>query len=785
MPLIKTGLLWLGGFLVLLLVLVGSLASWLTWRFYSSTPDYSAEVRLDDARYAPLIVRDRNGIPHIFGQTNEDVWFGLGYAHAQDRLFEMDMMRRSIWGTVSEVIPGVVSRRILQNDLNARSQGHNVTAREIYENMPEDGKAALAAYSDGVNAFIDNNRSKWPFGYALLMTKPEPWRPEDSITPTLMMTHMLSVSSGAERHEKPDNLSDEVWQARQLRRGRLSEPNITTIHSQDLPERLRAQPQPTANAEPEPLPGSNAWVVAGERSASGAPLLASDPHLPPMLPSTWFLARLSMPHGDVVGATIPGAPFVIIGRNDHVAWGITNAGFDVGDHVPLSDDIQTKLSDEVVFRRFASPIVVPVERSVDGFVKRIENYNAVLGQLSDEFYVWEREPIIVKTTADDGDNLTPYALMQFNFATSIEEMTEAIDDYWVAPVQALILADKAGNIGFHAAGRVPLRDEEGTWTGEIPLEDSLRVLNPKRGFLANANNQIHPPDYTYPVPGYYAPERITRIYEWLDNDQVVDLETMQAMQLDVTSSFAIATRALWEEAQPLTEEGKALQDLLLAWDGVVTAETSIDDLNDTALRYFEFHITRDETVMEEVYRETDAKTPYAEMQPVGRFQRPFVRTLLRDESAHWCDNIYTDTVETCAEEAGRALDRVAALDESEISRRTELRLAHPLYSQLPLIGGNWVRETLIDGEATTLNVAHSRKEGDVDRAVFTTNYRMLVDFAAMDEARFIHMPGQSSHPRSAYFDNLLDDWAEGRYITIAPQDAEGENVEVTRFVTPR
>jgi penicillin G amidase len=765
----------LGAFVLIILMIIGLWAGWLTWRFHQSTPDYSAS--LQSELYAPVIARDAHGVAHISGETPEAVWFGLGYAHAEDRLFEMDLMRRSIWGTLGEVIPAFISKDIALSDAEARMRGHDATTRAIYANLPDDARQAMMAYAHGVNAFIDQRRSKWPFAYALLATKPARWQPEDCVTAALTMTHMLSVGSGHNSGPNLPETSDKLQRARAIYAGQYPEGAITSIHAEDLSaQRVPASPLPDLGDEARP--GSNSWVLAGTRTVSGLPLLANDPHLPPGLPSIWFLARLSMPQGNIVGATIPGVPYVVIGRNDHVAWGITNASIDVRDAVALDAGGPVTTQTQPVKRRLAQDFDVVVQTTPLGYARTMEAQAVLHRSLASRAKLGTFNDYVIRHTDDDQDNLTAYALHRFQFARTVDDLLKAADDYWVAPVQTLVMADVDGNIGFAAVGRIPRRAADGTWIDDLEAGGGLQVINPERGFGANGNNRIQPETFPHPLPGYYALDRVERAYAMILAQEKHDLASMKAMQLDQTSPLAAQLVSLWETARPITQGGEALRLRLIAWDGVMRADASAPTIYADWVRLFTNEISRDE-------RELD------EDDPVDTSLRSlFLRSVASGENADWCDHTGTPEAETCAELAGAAFDKLAARTtpfEDWADRRIQ-RFTHPLLSSLPWIGTHWQRTARIGGDGTTLNVAHAPLDGVESAISLSTNYRMIIDFAALDESLFVHAPGQSSHPKSPYFDALLDDWKDGHYITIStlsPVEDMAAEDRITRFEPDR
>jgi penicillin amidase len=504
-------------------------------------------------------------------------------------------------------------------------------------------------------------------------------------------------------------------------------------------------------------PGSNAWVVAGTRTATGRPLLANDPHLPLQAPGPFYLSRLQGPDGALIGASLPGAPNIVIGRTNSLAWGATTHAVDAEDDLILTPDMALSVTTETIrvrhFGIFMRTETITVRRTG-------------LGPVLDRAWfdlegLYEGEDVVFRTIADDPDNGVAEAVYQASKAVSVEGYFAALAP-WTAPPQNLVVADAQGHIGLISPGRFPQRNAEGEWIGEIPHR--LLSADPAEGFFATANNLQTPRDFPYPMPGGHDPYRVTRITEVLAADDSVTLADMQALQLDQRSLLATRLLPVLALATPQTPEGQAMQARLAAWDGVARP----DAVEPTLFAFW----TR--AIGEKLYKDELGGALFS------RFQGPrdvFIDGVLTGTlSSQWCDDVTTpDVPETCAVTIGTALDAAAQavalrLGSSESGWRWgdvhAARFAHPVLSRLPMVGDQFVVTTPFGGNSTTVNVARNWHDRETYNTVHAAGLRMIIDFSELDGSLFIVTPGQSGHPRSPHFGDLAALWGRGDYIQI-------------------
>ncbi len=753
--------------LVLAVILGASgLAGWMTWRFMATKPQVEGLAKVEGLEGGALIIRDPHGIPHIFSETGDDhdVMFALGYAHAQDRFFQMDLIRRFVEGRLSEVIGSAA----LASDARVRTLGYPQIAIAAADALTPENRTLVEAYAAGVNARL--NKGAPSPEYAMLWFSPEPWDVADSTSVIVYMTDQLIV--GGEEEFERAYLADVLTQT-QLDQfvGPYPEDGPVTLDAADLGALANGAPSGDSTTRTSPEPGSNAWVARGSRTEGGAPLLASDPHLGLGAPSVWYFARLALSSGNVVGASVPGAPMIVLGRNDSIAWGFTNTGFDVEDYVVVADDaLDAETREETI-----------TVRGLPGFARRetINVRTTAAGSVLDPEWFPEAEAwgegvhVVLRTTADDQPVGAANSAMSLMTATNWETFVAA-GQGWTAPMQNMHFASVDGDIGYTTPGHLPRRDASGAWIDLIAYDELPRVLNPASDLIYSANNRVAPDAYRYPTPGRYALWRGVRLERVIEETVRHTVDSFVAMHLDVTSEQARALRPAIVNANPQTEAGRNLQDLLTDW-----LEPVMDKDRPEPLGYAAFTAALPQVVYADELGE-DFETFHSN-------RRVFITNVFTD-SAHapWCDDVTTlEVVETCRDAASAALDLAGGKlvdqfgSEMEQWRWGDAHKAvfdHPLspvFSGLPLLGGRldslFNVRVPVGGDSTTLNVAHfpfSALETGAYDAVHGPSMRAIYDLSDLNASLFMHAPGQSGHPLSPHYRDLADDWADGEYVEI-------------------
>ncbi|TKA97498.1 penicillin acylase family protein [Cereibacter changlensis] len=782
-----------------------------------SLPDYSESFRLEGISGPVEIVRNNANVPHIFGQSDADVFYALGFAHAQDRLWQMTLLRRTAQGRLSEVFG---ARTAKTDELMRRFDLYNLALRSVAAQDAET-QAALTAYAKGVNAWIGQvnaeARGRGAPEFFLFKNEIAVWQPADSIAIIKLMALQLSSHVGSE-----------VLRARLsliLPDARLADilPDDTSPGVTALPDYASLVPGVTPSTAPlrqaaqemvgfPQLEGaSNAWAAAPERSAAGGSLLANDPHLAFTAPSIWYLARLQLSSGGVIGATIPGVPAVMIGRSDALGWGVTSAYMDDQDlHV---EEVNQENTEEYRvpdgWKRFEtrrSIIQVKDEAPVTITLRWTDNGPVLPGSHYDLASITPPGHVasLSWTALSEGDT-SMTAAMRLMRAQSIPEAIEA-GRLFVAPAQNLMLADAQG-VALQMVGRMPSRDPrhqsqgrmpsqgwlaENRWNGFLPYEDNPRVENPATGILGNTNNKTV--DRPFPQHVSFDWGDTQRIQRWLTLMKTREVHTRESFieaQLDTVSPTArsllpLFAADLWftgeaaPEGTPERLRQRALQ-VLAEWNGEMNEHLPEPLIYTAWVRALQDRLVRDEL------------GPLAES--FTHTQADFISRVYRnvDGAEVWCDIIQSAAIETCTDIARMALDdALLKLSETYGPNVESWRWgdAHQAVQDHPVLGNVPVlryfvnlRQSVSGGDETLMRAVTRGSGPNPYENVAGAGYRGVYDFADPDSSVFITSTGQSGHPLSRFYDNLGELWRRGEYIPMSldPALARAAAVGITRL----
>lgn len=749
------------GRLLIGVLLVPVLALAALW-FYLRTglPEITGRVAVAGLQHEVGIYRDSDGVPHIFARTAADGYRALGYVHAQDRLFQMDLMRRVASGRLAEAIGSMG----LENDRFMRTLGLRALAARDFVDLSAETRAALIAYAEGVNSYLYQRKGALPPEY-LVFPAPESWTPTDSLLWGKLMGMALS-----------GNWRDEAVRARMRAQGML-QATVDLLFGRvggqsqrsDAGDDLWRQVDPAmrkmlAGLPPlaEPRTASNAWAVAGSRTDSGKPLLASDPHLSLTAPSLWYLARIVTGDGTLVGATAPGVPFLVLGHNGRLAWGLTTTGADTQDLVlerltegstttvdrPQGDPDPIETHTETIRVRWSADEIVTVRRTANGPI--LSDLPALIPGLGDV-----RTLVALHATFLQPGDRSADALLGISTASDWGSFTAAAS-VMGAPMQNFIMATDQGSIGMISAARIPLRrqsdgwmpmpgwERSSEWAGFAPVALLPQTRDPAQGYVANANNALVSPDYPVMIAQNWDDSfRGDRLAEQLDQAHGRRRDDEAALQMDTTSLFArrlIGLMEGWEPPDPAA--AKALKSLR-AWDKRMRQTTR------EPLLFAEFS----KKLMENLLADDLA----ALVQDGGRPWRPrssVLLTLLRTESP-LCDTSTTPTVETCRDQLSRALAEAerAVGASATWGEAHRARHDHPAFGRIPVLGRLFGLSVPADGGNDTLQRMAYR--GDSFDAGHGAGYRAVYDLADLDRSGFIISTGQSGHRLSPFYDTFL------------------------------
>jgi penicillin amidase len=756
-------LFWLG-FVVLLLAAVVTGMLWLT------LPPRSQQARVPGLSGPVDIGFDTDGIPRVRAASATDAAAALGFVHARDRLFQMELMRRAASGRLSEIAgPATLATDRLMLTLGLRRR-----AVADYPTLPAETRAMLEAYASGVNAWIAE-RGRFSAPEFLYLGRPDPWQPADSLLWGEIMGLSLSLNWRTELSRQslaghvPQQLIDELWPpaSSEGRPEAALAPALSHLAS-DLSAVLPRFPAPYTLPET----ASNEWAVDGRHTATGAPLLAGDPHLAFGFPSIWYLARIETPDGVLVGATAPGVPFLVLGHNGHIAWTFTTTGADVQDvfiETPAADN-------EYQTPDGPRPFTVREERiKVRGepdqmLTVRETRHGPVISDLSNR-----NGPILAVSMANLAPGNTAAAgLLALNQAHDVDAAGKAAPMI-TAPVQNLLVADRQ-RIAFYVTGRVPIRragdgsvpvpgDGSHDWIGWATGDQLPHIVAPASGRLVNANDRVAPPDFPiFLGRDWFGDWRATRIRELLDRSDRHTQADFARMQVDVHSDFArqVLPKLL---AIPVTEDiPRRAQGLLRDWDGAMTIDAPQPLIFNAWLHYFYGR------VLEQGGIAVNDGGPLLE----------FVGYVLSPAGAHWCGGDCTSMLQTSLTDAISDLVRRFGNDPTQWrwGDAHPAIFAHPMLRPLPILG-----------RFATLSIPSPGDDSTVDRggpaykqfqSVHGAEYRGVYDLADLDRSLFMMAPGQSGNLLSSHARDFLIRWRDGATITLGPTpDATTATIRLT------
>lgn len=790
---------------ILVLAVVAVLGAW--YFLSRSLPDYDEDFTLAGIRAPVEIVRDTAAVPHIFGARDEDIFFGLGFAHAQDRLWQMTLLRRTVQGRLSEIFG---PRTVAIDELMRRLDLYELSLQSVAA-QDEASRAALEAYAAGVNAWIAEvsrgARGRGAPEFFLFEPEIDAWAPADSIAIIKLMAVQLS-----------SHLENEVLRAQLsliLDPARLADilpddpgapvmalPRYAALVPGDLP-----RPRDYALLDDPLSPfrrrafagASNAWAAAPDRAAAGGSLLANDPHLGLTAPSIWYLARLDLEAGSVIGGTIPGLPLVLVGRSDRLAWGLTTAHVDDQDVVieRLNPDNPEQyltpegprdfITRKTILRiKDEAPVTLTLRWSQSGPILPGSHYD--LASVTPGNHV-----AALEWTALSGADTSVSAGMALMRAGSLAEAMAATEGY-IAPAQNLMLADAEG-VAMQVIGRIPLRDEghrtlgrmpapgwEGAnrWLGFLPHADNPRATAPESGLLGNTNNKT----VDRPFPRHVSYEwgdtqRILRFLDLMKQREVHSRDSFIEAQLDTVSPTArlllpLIGADLWftgtpaPEGTPERQRQKAL-DLLANWNGEMNEHLPEPLIAEAWMRALQRRLIADEL------------GPLA--QSFDHIEPIFVERVYRNVggASVWCDVVQSAATETCTDLARIALDEALieltaahgpAIESWRWGDAHQARHDHTVLGDVPFLRAIVnIRQSTSGGDTTLMRGRTAGKGANPYANVHAGAYRGVYDFADPESAVFIISTGQSGHPLSRHYDDQGVLWRSGEYLpmTLDPQ----------------
>lgn len=744
--------------LLFLIVLIGA-----NLYLNRSLPKITGEITIAGLNEPVTVIRDEMGIPHIKAANEHDLYVAQGYIQAQDRLFQMDLSRRQASGRLSEV----VGEAVVDKDKYFRTLGLRRAAEasaNVYSNA---GMEVLNAFAKGVNLYIDELRKsgKWPIEFTFLGYEPEDWSPIDSLTIGKYMAFDLGGhwQDQAFRHyllqEFPEDKAYDLFPEYPE-----NAPYIISKNELDMSKQF-------ANVIiPHEYNGSNNWVVSGEKSVSGKPLLADDPHLGLATPAIWYQMQLETKDLNVSGVIFAGVPGIILGHNEDIAWGVTNTGPDVQDlYIEKRNPDNPK---EFLYNNkwekaeiISEPIKIKDKQTLE-YEVLITRHGPIISEFAED--IGASTVLSLQWTA-----LQPSAeleaILNMNKAKDWPEFEKALQQF-ETPAQNFVFAAQDGTIAFKANGKIPIRKkdngllpvpgwtDEYDWIGYIPFEELPKTVNPKEGFISTANNKVINDDYPYHISHDWAqPYRQMRIQEVLQANDKLTVVDMMNLQMDEKNlqaeEFVPKFIGLLENINGDRE--KAVLEKLTNWD-------FYDHKEDAAPYIFNIWMGKiSDVLLSEEINEEMLELFSGRKAAVDKL----LRSAIEGNPGPWIEEkggieaVLTESLQLTLSQIEEAEGK--DMSKWQWGNYHQVQFKHPLSSVFPLhYVFNRKGSIPVGGSSVTVKAAAYLDTGIVDHGA---SWRFAIDMANTDEAYHLVGPGQSGHVKSKWYHDQMDDWVKGTY----------------------
>ena len=798
----------------------------------AALPQVDGRVQVPGLTTAATVTRDGHGVPTIEASTLDDVFFAQGYVTAQDRLWQMDIMRRFGAGELSEIL----GEEALKLDREQRILGLRPAARKSLAMASPRDRSFFEAYARGVNAYISERAGRLPIEFRILGYRPKPWLEEDSVVianllvkdlnyhyfqdalarekilaklgpeltadlyvnrswhdrpPTVMRENMSDETNAGDSDDDDDDSDDEPDNAvTQMAPGQgASAPEIAALEALRNPKspimELRTADANQVAEEGAVIDGSNNWVVSGAHTVTGKPLLSNDMHLGHQMPNLWYEAHLRAGALDVVGVTLPGMPYVIMGHNQRIAWGFTNLG-------PTVTDAYIENFNPQGAYQTPQGWAQPEHRSEVIHVKGKEDVSLDVkitrhGPIITELIAGETRALALRWTIYDGLRI-PF--FDVNMAQNWEEFRHAFSLFDAAG-QNVVYADVDGNIGYQATGKVPIRaagdgslpvsgtDNAHEWIGYIPFEKLPSIYNPPSGVIATANGRITPDDYKYSISmEWEAPWRTTRIYHVLESGRKFSAADMLALQNDIQSEpdlFA-AERFVYavDHAAKPSARVKQAAELMRGWDGRMSATSAAPTIADNStlqLRRLLLEPTlgsahsepsKNDRVEPESELYNDVEHSSVDWRTYSWLQRSvWLENILLHRPKRWLPEKYPNYEELLTAAVEAAVNSPEAPEDLvswRWGRFNAVEIQHPVLGKVPIVrywSGPGVKEQSGSGYSVK---AVTRYHGPSER--FTAN------LADLDQSTLNLVTGESGNFLSPNYMDQWKAWYEGTTFTL-------------------
>jgi penicillin G amidase len=780
--------------------------AWFYFLVRGALPQLDGKLRVAGLSAPVTVVRDGHGAPTIDAANFADLFFAQGFISAQDRLFQMDGMRRFAAGELAEIL----GNDFVKHDRQQRILGLRAAARKTIEIASPEDRARFEAYARGVNAYIDTHRDRLPLEFHILRYSPRPWTPEDSAVIGAQMVEDLSTSPrhalvrekilaklgpeltaelfvNSSWHDRPPTVSRATLDEQIKNKNKDGDDNdedddddsgtdTSVTGLMPGPNVPALPPTPEMFLDERPLViGSNNWVVSGAHTVSGKPMLSNDMHLGHQMPNLWYEAHLRCKCGsvdfDVAGVTLPGYPYVIVGHNQRIAWGFTNLG-------PTVEDvyIETFNSDG----RYLTPDgwkqpehrqeVIHVKGKQDVVVDVVLTRH---GPIVTEMVPGETRSLALRWTLYDGVR-SPF--FDVNSAQKWDEFRRAFSDL-DAPAQNVVYADVDGNIGYQATGKIPIRatgdgslpengsDDAHEWVGYVPFDKLPSVLNPPSGIIATANSRITPDKYQFSLSTEWeAPWRSARIYRVLESGKKFAAADMLSLQSDIYSEMDrfFGERFVYavDHAKNPSSRAKAAAEIMRQWDGRMIESSAaptiaVQSRKELVRLLLEPKLgpaPKDPTRLDA----TLSWKSYSWM-----MSTVWLENIVQHQPARWLPDVYANYDELLTAAVETAVDSDPTHDSNAPQDLSSwnwggfhpVAIQHPIFGKVPLLR-HWSGPGLHPQSGSEYTVkAVSRDHGPSER--------ITVDLANLDQSTLNLVTGEAGNLFSPYYMDQWRAWFEG------------------------
>lgn len=754
----------IAGIIVLLLIVAYFIASGYTKK---SMAQLEGTIELPMLEHEVVVTTDEDGVPHIQAENDHDLYMAQGYVQAEDRMFQMELSRRQASGTLSEV----VGDSAIDNDKYFRTLGLRRAAEDSYDLYTDDGKQVLDWFAEGINTYIKEAKEtgSLPVEFKLLGSEPGPWTPIDSLT----IGKYMAFDLGGHWEQQAFN----YYLLNQFDDDKAYE--LFPDYPENKPEIIREDEVDVASSFehaviPPTFNGSNNWVVGGDKTASGMPLLADDPHLGLATPSIWYQMHLKTDEVNVSGVIFAGVPGIILGQNEQIAWGVTNTGPDVqqlymekqnpekpGEYLFDDEWEEAQVIDE--------PIKVKDQKTEDYQVKETRH-----GPIVSEFAEDSGEDTVFSlrwTALDPTTELE--SILEINRAGNWEEFEKGLEKF-LAPAQNFVFAAKDGTIAYKANGNIPIYEDgddallplpgwnkKYVWKDYIPFDKLPRVVNPEKGFIASANNKVVGDDYPYHISNMWAqPYRYERIVEVLEESDELTATDMKDLQMDTMNlqarEFVPLFLAQLENTQ-LNESEKEALALLEKWnfdDDVEAVEPLI------------FHRWMDE-IETSLYADDIPENVMHLFGGQAQATDMLLRKAAKGEEPIWIEEsggleklLHTSLNNMLADLTDQYGEDISKWSWGDYH---QVQFDHPLSAVSPVLAYffNHDKPIPVGGSSVTpMAASYNNATGEVDHGA---SWRFVADMSDSKTGFHIVGPGQVGHFRSEWYHDQMADWVDGTY----------------------